>query len=158
VGGFNAGEALAPGASPHGSFLASNPHAALGMPDPHAGMRRKGDPVPVVNLDFSGIKKAEGGLTVAEVFAQRKNWSEKKVSVRGKVTRFIPQVMGRNWVHVRDGTGAEGSNDLTISTDDKATVGDTVLVTGTVALGKEFGMGLSYDVMLENAKVTIEPK
>jgi hypothetical protein len=36
-------------------------------------------------------------------------------------------------------------------------VGDTVLVTGTVTLNKDFGMGYAYDVLIENAQVTVEP-
>ena len=35
-------------------------------------------------------------------------------------------------------------------------VGDTVLVTGTVVLNKDFGMGYQYPVMLESAEVKVE--
>jgi hypothetical protein len=66
--------------------------------------------------------------------------------------------MGKNWLHVRDGSGAEGTNDLTITTAGTLpNVGDTVVVTGNVALNKDFGMGYAYDVLVEDAQVTVEP-
>jgi hypothetical protein len=60
---------------------------------------------------------------------------------------------------VRDGSGAEGTNDLTITTatGTMPNVGDTVLVTGNVALNKDFGMGYAYDILIEDAQVTVEP-
>jgi hypothetical protein len=66
--------------------------------------------------------------------------------------------MGKNWLHVRDGSGAEGTNDLTVTTAGAMpNVGDTVVVTGPVVLNKDFGMGYQYDVLIEDAQVTVEP-
>jgi hypothetical protein len=64
--------------------------------------------------------------------------------------------MNKNWLHVQDGTGAAGANDLTVTTADTAKVGDTVLVTGTLGLMRDFGYGYKYEVLLENSKVTVE--
>jgi hypothetical protein len=65
--------------------------------------------------------------------------------------------MGKNWLHVRDGSGAEGTNDLTVTTAAHLpSVGDTVLVTGQVSLNKDFGMGYAYDVIVEDAEVKVE--
>ena len=65
--------------------------------------------------------------------------------------------MGTNWVHVRDGSGAEGTNDLTVTTKGEVPkVGDTVVVSGPASLNKDFGMGYTYPVMLEDATVTVE--
>jgi hypothetical protein len=106
------------------------------------------------NVSFSGIKKAE--RTVGDVFAGQSSLGGKEVTVRGKVVKFSPQIMGKNWVHVQDGTGQPGANDLTITTSDSASVGDTVLVTGKVTLKKDFGMGYKYDVIIEDGKVKVE--
>jgi hypothetical protein len=58
---------------------------------------------------------------------------------------------------VRDGSGAEGTDDLTVNTAGFVpNVGDTVLLTGTVALNKDFGMGYSYDVIVEDAELKVE--
>jgi hypothetical protein len=64
--------------------------------------------------------------------------------------------MGKNWLHIQDGTGAIGDNDLLITSADKAKFGDTVLVEGTVATNRDFGAGYKYRVMVEDARVTVE--
>ena len=113
--------------------------------------------VPAQALNLSGIAKAEGGKTIAEVFAQKDQLAGQKVVFRGKVVKTNPRIMGKNWLHVRDGSGAEGSNDLTVTTAGAAPmVGDTVVVSGPVVLNKDFGMGYSYDVIIEDAEVTVE--
>ena len=64
--------------------------------------------------------------------------------------------MGKNWLHLQDGTGSIGSNDLLVTSADAAKPGDTVLVEATVAVNRDFGAGYKYRVMLEDAKVTVE--
>ncbi|MHB1034342.1 MAG: OB-fold nucleic acid binding domain-containing protein [Pirellulales bacterium] len=109
-------------------------------------------------IDTSGIKKPEGGKTIAELFAEKAKLSGKEVTLRGKVVKFNAQIMGKNWFHLRDGTGdaAKSTNDLTITTDAMVKVGDTVLVTGKVLIDQDLGFGYKYSVMLEKAKVTVE--
>ncbi len=108
-------------------------------------------------VDVSGIAKAEGGKTIAEVFAGKDQLAGKPVTLRGKVVKSNVGIMGKNWIHVRDGSGAEGSNDLTVTTlTAQPNVGDTVLITGPVSLNKDFGMGYQYDVIVEDAEVKIE--
>jgi len=107
-------------------------------------------------MDYSGLTKPEGGHTVAEIFAGKKELTGKEVTFRGKVVRFNPQIMGVNWMHVRDGTGAEGSNDLTVTTAGMAAKGDTVLVKGTLAADRDFGHGYKYALIVEGGQVTVE--
>jgi type IV pilus biogenesis protein CpaD/CtpE len=112
---------------------------------------------PAAEVDLSGIAKADGGKTVAEVFAEKDQLAGQPVVLRGKVVKSNPNIMGKNWLHVRDGSGAEGTNDLTVTTSGAvANVGDTVVVKGAVALNKDFGMGYVYDVIVEDAEVTVE--
>lgn len=111
---------------------------------------------PTVELDYSGIAKPEGGLTVAEVFAGKAKLAGKTVTIRGRVARFAEAVMNRNWIHLRDGTGTPGSDDLRVSTNDTAAQGDLVLIKGTLVLNKDLGVGIRYDVLVENATVTVE--
>ena len=100
--------------------------------------------------------KAEGGYTVAELFTKRNDLSEKPVAVRGKVVKYSAQILGKNWLHLQDGTGVAGTNDLTVTSTSTAKIGDTVLIQGTLVLGKDFGAGYKYDVMIENAQITVE--
>jgi len=109
-----------------------------------------------VAVDLSNIKKADGGQTVGELFSNKADLAGKDVSVRGKVVKFTPAVMGKNWVHVQDGTGSAGSNDLTVSTSTTAAVGNTVLVRGKLVTNRDLGAGYHYDVIVEDGTVTVE--
>jgi len=111
---------------------------------------------PAVALDVSNIKKADGGHTVAELFANKTTMVGKEVVVRGKVAKFTADIMGKNWIHVQDGTGSAGTNDLTVTTNTSTAVGSTVLVRGKLGTDKDFGFGYKYDVIIEDAAVTVE--
>jgi hypothetical protein len=104
------------------------------------------------------VDKASGAndRTVAEVWAQRDKLKDGPVAVRGKVVKFLPGIMGKNWLHLRDGSGthAAGDDDLTVTTADTAAVGDVVLISGTVRIDKDFGAGYRYAVIVEEAKVS----
>lgn len=107
-------------------------------------------------VDLTGIKKPDGGVTVEEIFVQKESLKGKTVSIRGKVTKYNGKILGKNWIHVKDGTGATGNNDLMVTSDGTAKVGDTVLVSGKVTTDRDFGSGYKWPVMIENAKVTVE--
>jgi hypothetical protein len=64
--------------------------------------------------------------------------------------------MGKNWIHLQDGSGKPGSNDLTVTTSGAAKTGDTVVVAGKLSVDKDFGYGYKYDVIVEDAQVTKE--
>ncbi|MFL5396227.1 MAG: nucleotide-binding protein [Myxococcales bacterium] len=96
------------------------------------------------------------GQTVEQVFAKRAALNGKAVGVRGKVVKVTSGVMGRNWVHLRDGTGAAGSDDLLVTTQDECAVGDVVVARGTARTDQDFGAGYKYTVLIEGAK--LQPK
>jgi len=131
---------------------AAAPAGPAAMPANHPPARPTGE------VDLAGIVKAEGGKTVAEVYTGKEALAGQKVVFRGKVVKTNAGIMNMDWLHVRDGSGAEGTNDLTVTTTSKPlpNVGDMVLVTGTVALDKDFGMGYQYPVLVEDAEVKIE--
>ena len=108
------------------------------------------------DVDMSGLAKAAGGKTVGEIFTEKDALSGQAVTIRAKVTKFSPEIMGTNWLHLQDGTGAAGNNDLTITSPATVKVGDTVLVKGVVTVNKDFGFGYKYDVIIEKAEVTVE--
>jgi len=105
---------------------------------------------------ITGIEKAAGGQTVAECFVDAASLKGKDVKVRGKVVKYTPNIMGKNWIHIQDGTGSAGMHDLTITTSATVKVGDTVLVEGPLSVDKDFGAGYRYPVIIEDAKVTVE--
>jgi hypothetical protein len=108
------------------------------------------------SMDFSGIDVPGGGKNIAAVYAEKKSLEGKQVVVRGKVVKFTPGVMKKNWLHLRDGSGAEGTNDLTVTTNAMVQIGDLVVVRGVVSLDKDFGFGYRYEILVEDAEVTVE--
>lgn len=154
-------------AAPSGALPAGHPattDSAQGMfaqqaASPHGGSQPQ-HPTPSAAADVGKIKvaKAAGksGHTVAEIWSKRAALKDQKVAVRGKVVKATNGVMGKNWLHVRDGSGEGASADLTVASDDTAAVGDTVLVTGVVHTDKDLGAGYHYDVIVEDAKIKAE--
>lgn len=108
------------------------------------------------DVSLEGIEKAEDGLTVEELFRGGSELAGTTVAVRGKVVKFSPQIMGKNWLHLQDGTDHEGANDLTVTTGAQAQKGDIVVVRGVVTVDKDFGAGYRYDLIIEDADVSVE--
>lgn len=99
------------------------------------------------------IEKAEGGITIAELFSNRKDYSGKTVKIKGKVTKVNPEIMGKNWIHLQDGTIFEEEFDLTVTSDVIPETGSIVTIEGKVSLDKDFGYGYTYPIMLEEGKI-----
>ncbi len=115
-----------------------------------------GAAAPASAVDLSNIEKVSGGSTVAELFEGGQKLEGQEVSVRGRVVKVNAGIMGRNWLHIRDGSGSEGSNDLTVTTADMAKLGDLVVIRGTLKTNQDFGHGYSYEILVEQAKVQVE--
>jgi hypothetical protein len=98
-----------------------------------------------------------GGSSIADVWANRTKLAGKTVTVRGTVVKFNGGILDRNWLHLQDGSGkaADGTNDITVTTDAVAKVGNVITVTGTVALDKDFTAGYAYPLMIEKAKIKL---
>ncbi len=139
-----------PGAMPMGAGQAS-PHAGMqGMP----GMPATA--APAASAPVEKVAKATGAdaRTVAEAYSQRAQLTGKDVVVRAKVVKFLPGIMGKNWVHLQDGSGAaaDGTNDLTANTMQTVKVGDVVVAKGVLRTDVDVGMGTKYKVLLEDVK------
>jgi len=102
------------------------------------------------------VTKSQGGITIGELFANKKDYDGKTVRIRGKVVKVNSNIMGRNWVHLQDGTSAGDKFDLTVTTNESVNVGDVVTFEGVIALDKDFTAGYVYDVIMENAQKRIE--
>lgn len=136
-----------------GEPAASSAERAKGKADPHGAIAKSGG----ASIDLSGIERAEGGKTVGEIFDQKESLAGKEVLLRAKVVKANFGIMGRNWLHVKDGTtSSAGAEDLTVTTSGTAEVGTLVLVRGKVSVNKDFGFGYHYDVMIEDAALTVE--
>lgn len=101
------------------------------------------------------VEPLKGGSTIEQIYANRNELAGKTVRVRGMVTKYNPDIMSMNWLHIQDGTGKEHF-DLAVTTKDNAENGKLVIVEGVVSLDKDYGSGYRYDLILENAKVKVE--
>jgi hypothetical protein len=103
------------------------------------------------------VEKAKGAdaYTVSEIYEKAGKLDKKTVSVRGKVVKVSKGIMGKNWVHLQDGSGdsGKGTNNLVVTSQDVPKVGDVVTARGTLYKDKDFGAGYLYKVIVEEATV-----
>ncbi len=102
------------------------------------------------------VAKATGANahSVADVVSKSVQLKDKPVKVNGQVVKYNASIMGKNWVHLRDGSGTAANNDILVTTAASAKVGDLVTVSGVVRNDKDFGAGYSYKVLIEDATLT----
>lgn len=98
----------------------------------------------------------EGGLSVADVYARKAELSGKPVAVRGRVVKASKGIFGKNWYHLRDGSGAEGTNDITVTTLAEAELGDVLVASGPLTIDRDLGFGYFFAVILEDATVSAD--
>ncbi len=123
------------------------PHPMMGGMESHTGRKA------VAEAENVHVGPVAGGITIAELYKNSAVYSEKQVIIRGQVVKVNNSIMGRNWVHLQDGTKDGDNFDLTFMTNDVVNVGDVVTFEGTVALNKDFGAGYVYDLIVENSSL-----
>lgn len=99
------------------------------------------------------LETVEDGISIAELFKNKKSYESKTVKIKGKVTKFNTQIMSKNWIHLQDGTENNGEFDLTVTTNAEVEVGDIITVEGKVYLDRDFGYGYFYNIIIENAVI-----
>ncbi len=108
---------------------------------------------------FSEIKvekaSGENAQLVGDAFAKRKELNGKTIRVQGKVVKFSPMIMGRNFVHLQDGSGdpMKNTHDLVFTTEATVETGKVITMEGVLTANKDFGSGYKYDAIVEEAKV-----
>jgi hypothetical protein len=110
---------------------------------------------PAASINVEPVAPPPGGLSIADIWAQRKALDGKDVTLRGTVVKVNSGILERNWIHLQDGSGSAGdrTNDLTVTTTDEVKVGDVITVKGVLATGRDIGAGYAYDAIVENAKI-----
>ena len=103
------------------------------------------------------VGKASGpdAYTVSEIHEKAAMLNEKTAVVKGKVVKVSQGIMGKNWIHLKDGTGddANQTNKLIATSQDLPAVGDIVTMKGTIYKDKDFGAGYKYAVIMEKASI-----
>ncbi len=127
---------------------------APSMQQPPAGSGgSKGAAVPFNEIN---VEKAAGenAYSVEEIFAKTKELDGQTVRIQGKVVKYSPMIMGRNWIHLQDGTGdpASDTHDLVVTTSEDIQKDSIITIEGVVAFQKDFGAGYKYVAIVEDAK------
>ena len=139
------GQLVDPNAKP-GAAQPAMPSGAAATPGPVAA------PAPIAK-----VAKATGpdAKTVAEVVKGKSALKDKTVAVRGQVVKVNLGILGKNWLHLQDGSGAaaDGTNDILVTTKGTAAIGDIVTAKGKVRTDVDVGSGYNYAVMIEDAAV-----
>ena len=119
----------------------------MGGGDPHAGMQEQ-PTAPTGKID-----PPPGGITLAELMANKEKYNGQTIRVRGKVVKLNNMIMNRNWIHIQDGTLKDNAADLTVTTTENVPLGAVVAFEGVIALNKDFGAGYKYEIILEGAQL-----
>lgn len=110
-------------------------------------------PKPVIDKKDVNVTASENTISIAELFKNRETYNNQVVRLRGEVTKYNPDIMNVNWVHIQDGTEYNGEFDLTATTTSTVQIGDVLTLEGKVTLNKDFGAGYIYDIIIENATI-----
>jgi hypothetical protein len=166
--GRASGEA-APAAAPDqpqpAPTAADDPFAAAvaaerGSPQPAAVPQSGGSSAAIAPFAEVEVAKASGenGYRVGDVFAKAQQLDGTTIRVRGTVVKYNANIMGRNWVHLQDGSGdpLNNTHDLVVTTSQELTQDQVVTLEGTVAVNRDFGAGYTYGVLVEQAVVVDE--
>ena len=103
---------------------------------------------------FNAASADESPATVASINQNKAALVGKTVVAAGKVVKVNNGIMGRNFVHVQDGTGDASTNNLIVTSKQTAKVGDQVSISGVVVLNRDFGSGYMYPLLIEEATIT----
>jgi len=124
-------------------FMDADPHALVGVGSPDVAL-------PTAPLSRSG---AANGHDIAELFAKRALLSEQIVRVHAIVVKKTEGILGKTYLHLRDGTGSRGrgDDDLTVTTTEAFEPGEAVELEGRVRIDQDLGLGYRYAVLLDEA-------
>ena len=142
-----------PAATMTGSDVMRSGMPAHGLTPPSSsGSNRATVPFTDLKVEKS---TAQNAYTVRELFEKAASLNKQKVTVKGQVVKVNPNIMGKNWLHIQDGTGdpAKNTHDLVVTSAAIAEKGAIVSLEGILAADKDFGSGYRYDVIVEDAVI-----
>ena len=92
-----------------------------------------------------------GPVKIAELVDNPEKYAGKKVELTGVCTKINAGIMGRNWLHLKD--GSRDSYDLVVTSNDMPEKGSEITLRAIVRLNVDLGSGYSYPILLENGVI-----
>lgn len=105
----------------------------------------------IVAPEVGDIAPLEGGQTIDSIRTGSEQLKGQEVAVRAKVMKVSMNILGKNWITLKDGTGSEPNTKLLATTTETVEIGDMVIARGIVNTNVDLGSGYKYAVVLEEA-------
>ncbi len=109
------------------------------------------DPIKSEMLTAGEVIKVSGSIPISDIIKAPKSYEGKEVQISGRCIKVNPNIMGRNWIHLQDGT--QGDFDMVATTSIIIPEGQLVTIKGTINLDVDFGAGYLYDIIMEDAVI-----
>jgi len=104
-----------------------------------------------LHTDSPNRLDVKGSIKIADLVANPKKYEGKTIQISGKCVKINSNIMGRNWVHMQD--GSKDDYDLVFTCNSEIPVGHIVTITARVTLDKDLGAGYRYAILLEDGAV-----
>ncbi|MEW8658096.1 MAG: hypothetical protein AB2603_07160 [Candidatus Thiodiazotropha endolucinida] len=95
------------------------------------------------------IPQLADGKAIADIMADAILLHEQSVSLRAKVVKVSPNIMGKNWITLQDGTGTPPNDKLIATSTELVSPGELVIANGVIRYNVDIGSGYTYKVLLE---------
>ena len=103
--------------------------------------------------DDTSVEATTYDISVEELIKNKEKYNNQTVRLKGEVSKYNPNIMNINWIHIKDGTSFNGKSDVTATSTTEVKLGDTISIEGKVTLDKNFGSGYIYPILIENATI-----
>lgn len=114
------------------------------------GIQSTSTQIPSKGNEMTAGVTAKDVIKISDLVADPKKYDGKTIQVRGNCIKVNSNIMGRNWVHIQD--GSRDDFDLVITSTSQVPVGHTITMSGKVVLNKDFGSGYKYSIILEEGE------
>jgi len=132
-------------------YLVSDVSKDPGMNDLSSGNPHSNTESTATTDNNTKIDPPPGGITISELYANRKKYEGQTVKVKGRCIKLNNMIMNRNWIHLQDGSSSDKNLDLTVTTTDVVSLDEIVAFEGKITLNKDFGAGYKYEIIMEEA-------
>ncbi|MEW7998753.1 MAG: hypothetical protein AB2786_04360 [Candidatus Thiodiazotropha endolucinida] len=119
----------------------------------HGNENRQTQRLTTVQVPAPGeIPQLADGKTIADIMADTTQLNAQSVSLRARVVKVSPNIMGKNWITLQDGTGTPPNDKLIATSTELVSPGELVIANGVIRYNVDIGSGYTYKVLLENTK------
>ncbi|MEW8314182.1 MAG: hypothetical protein AB2669_14110 [Candidatus Thiodiazotropha endolucinida] len=123
----------------------------------HGNENRQTQRLTTVQVPIPGeIPQLADGKTIADIMADATQLNEQSVSLRARVIKVSPNIMGKNWITLQDGTGTPPNDKLIATSTEQVMPGELVIASGVIRYNVDIGSGYTYKVLLEQTKFSLK--